>query len=92
MTVFNNTSIKLTSVFRWLAGFPFHNTGNYVVRLGHVVQWLGEQAEALGVEVYPGYAASEVGSCSLLYVLTIIHWWNITASSLIFCCSERGFG
>jgi len=34
--------------------------GNYVVRLGHVVQWLGEQAEALGVEVYPGYAASEV--------------------------------
>ena len=36
--------------------------GNYVVRLGHVVQWLGEQAEALGVEVYPGYAASEVGS------------------------------
>lgn len=44
----------------WLAGFPFHNVGNYVVRLGHVVQWLGEQAEALGVEVYPGYAASEV--------------------------------
>lgn len=43
-----------------LPGLPFHNTGNYVVRLGHVVQWLGEQAEALGVEVYPGYAASEV--------------------------------
>jgi electron-transferring-flavoprotein dehydrogenase len=31
-----------------------------VVRLGHVVRWLGEQAEALGVEMYPGYAASEV--------------------------------
>jgi len=55
-----------------LAGFPFHNTGNYVVRLGHVVQWLGEQAEALGVEVYPGYAASEVGSWSLHCELTAI--------------------
>lgn len=41
-------------------GWPMDNHGNYVVRLGHVVQWLGEQAEALGVEVYPGYAATEV--------------------------------
>lgn len=41
-------------------GWPMDNKGNYVVRLGHVVQWLGEQAEALGVEVYPGYAATEV--------------------------------
>ena len=37
-----------------------NNHGNYVVRLGHVVQWLGQQAEELGVEIYPGYAASEV--------------------------------
>ena len=37
------------------------NHGNYVVRLGNVVGWLGEQAEELGVEVYPGIAASEVG-------------------------------
>ena len=37
-----------------------NNHGNYVVRLGHVVSWLGEQAEELGVEVYPGFAASEV--------------------------------
>ncbi|PSN37856.1 Electron transfer flavoprotein-ubiquinone oxidoreductase, partial [Blattella germanica] len=43
-----------------LPGFPLQNHGNYVVRLGHVVRWLGEQAEALGVEMYPGYAASEV--------------------------------
>lgn len=43
-----------------LPGFPFNNHGNYVVRLGHVVRWLGEQAEALGVELYPGYAASEI--------------------------------
>lgn len=36
------------------------NRGNYVVRLGHVVRWLGEQAEALGVDIYPGTAAAEV--------------------------------
>lgn len=36
------------------------NKGNYVVRLGHVVKWLGEQAEAIGVEIYPGTAASEI--------------------------------
>ena len=37
-----------------------HNHGNYIVRLGHFVKWLGEQAEELGVEIYPGFAASEV--------------------------------
>ena len=38
----------------------FHNEGNYVVALGAVVKWLGEQAEALGVEIFPGFAAAEV--------------------------------
>ncbi|XP_019861011.1 PREDICTED: electron transfer flavoprotein-ubiquinone oxidoreductase, mitochondrial-like, partial [Amphimedon queenslandica] len=42
-----------------IPGLPMHNHGNYVVRLGNFVRWLGEQAEALGVEVYPGIAASE---------------------------------
>ncbi len=37
-----------------------HNAGNYIVSLGNVVRWLGEQAEALGVEIYPGSAATEV--------------------------------
>ena len=37
-----------------------YNHGNYLVRLGKVVAWLGEQAEAAGVEMYPGTAASEV--------------------------------
>jgi electron-transferring-flavoprotein dehydrogenase len=37
-----------------------HNKGNYIVSLGNVVRWLGQQAEALGVEIYPGFAASEV--------------------------------
>lgn len=41
-------------------GWPMDNRGNYIVRLGHLVKWLGEQAEALGVEIYPGCAASEV--------------------------------
>ena len=39
-----------------------NNHGNYIVRLGNLVRWLGDQAEELGVEVYPGIAASEV-SC-----------------------------
>jgi electron-transferring-flavoprotein dehydrogenase len=36
------------------------NHGNYVVSLGEVCRWLGRKAEALGVEIYPGFAASEV--------------------------------
>src|SRR6185437_13988347 len=36
-----------------------HNHGNYIVSLGNVVRWLGQQAEALGVEIYPGFAATE---------------------------------
>ncbi|MBN8897108.1 MAG: electron transfer flavoprotein-ubiquinone oxidoreductase [Rhodospirillales bacterium] len=37
-----------------------HNAGNYIVSLGNFVRWLGQQAEALGVEIYPGFAAAEV--------------------------------
>uniref|UniRef100_A0A673LVA0 Electron transfer flavoprotein-ubiquinone oxidoreductase n=1 Tax=Sinocyclocheilus rhinocerous TaxID=307959 RepID=A0A673LVA0_9TELE len=43
-----------------LPGLPMNNHGNYLVRLGNFVRWLGEQAEELGVELYPGYAAAEV--------------------------------
>lgn len=43
-----------------------NNHGNYIVRLGHLVNWMGEQAEALGVEVYPGCAAAEVGAVLFL--------------------------
>jgi len=38
----------------------FHNEGNYVISLGALVKWLAEQAEALGVEIFPGFAAAEV--------------------------------
>jgi len=44
----------------WLLPDCFKNHGNYVVSLSDVVKWLGTQAEALGVEVYPGFAAAEV--------------------------------
>ncbi|CAG8661406.1 194_t:CDS:2, partial [Paraglomus occultum] len=37
-----------------------NNKGNYIVSLSNVVKWLGEQAAEVGVEVYPGFAASEV--------------------------------
>ncbi len=40
---------------------PFmSNHGNYIVSLGNVCRWLAEQAEALGVEIYPGFAAAEI--------------------------------
>ena len=38
----------------------FDNHGNYIVSLGEVTRWLAEQAEALGVEIFPGFAAAEV--------------------------------
>ena len=38
----------------------FHNEGNFVVSLGNVVRWLAQQAEAAGVEIFPGFAAAEV--------------------------------
>ncbi|MET4162056.1 electron-transferring-flavoprotein dehydrogenase [Marinobacterium sp. MBR-111] len=36
-----------------------HNQGNYIISLGNLCRWLAEQAEALGVEVFPGFAAAE---------------------------------
>ena len=44
----------------WLVPGCFHNEGNYVISLGAVTKWLGEQAEALGVEIFPGFTAAEV--------------------------------
>lgn len=37
-----------------------HNDGNYIVSLGNICRWLAEQAEGMGAEVYPGFAAAEV--------------------------------
>ena len=37
-----------------------NNHGNFIISLGNLCRWLAEQAEALGVEIYPGFAASEI--------------------------------
>lgn len=37
-----------------------HNEGNYIISLGNFCRWLGQQAEELGVEIYPGFAAAQV--------------------------------
>ena len=44
----------------WLTPENFHNDGCYVISLGAVTQWLAEQAEGLGVEVFPGFTGAEV--------------------------------
>ena len=44
----------------WMLPGCFHNAGNHVISLGNLCRWLGEQAEALGVEIYPGFAGAEV--------------------------------
>jgi len=44
----------------WLLPPLMNNHGNYIVSLGNVCRWLAQQAEALGVEIYPGFPAAEV--------------------------------
>ena len=44
----------------WMLPACFKNHGNYVISLGSVTRWLGQQAEAAGVELFPGFAAAEV--------------------------------
>ena len=54
------TSQHAVKLPQWAIPKPMHNEGNYIVSMGNVCRWLGEQAEALGVEIYPGFAAAEV--------------------------------
>jgi electron-transferring-flavoprotein dehydrogenase len=51
------SSIRVPGLFLPL---PMHNKGNYIISLGRLCQWLGEQAEAAGINLFPGFAASEV--------------------------------
>lgn len=44
----------------WMLPHCFKNEGNYIVSLANVTRWLGEQAEALGVEIFPGFPAAEI--------------------------------
>ena len=54
------TEKKAYKTPNWMLPACFENHGNYIVSLANVTRWLGQQAEALGVEVFPGFAAAEV--------------------------------
>jgi len=45
---------------KFLVPRPMHNQGNYIISLGRLCQWLGQQAEALGANLFPGFAAAHV--------------------------------
>src|SRR5262249_58400170 len=48
------------------------NHGNYIISLGNLCRWLGQQAEALGVEIYPGFPAHDllIADCAVSGVIT----------------------
>lgn len=55
--------LRTSMAFRlpnWMMPPLMNNHGNYIVSLGEVVKWLAGEAEALGVEIYPGFAAAEL--------------------------------
>ena len=54
--------VFLTARSAWPLPTPpqMHNAGNYIISLGNLCRWLASQAEALGVEIYAGFAAAEV--------------------------------
>jgi electron-transferring-flavoprotein dehydrogenase len=54
------TQSGATSVPQWMLPGCFKNRGNYVVSLSNVVKWLGQQAEDLGVDIFPGFAAAKI--------------------------------
>jgi len=54
------TEKRAFSVPVWALPGQMQNHGNYIVSLGNVCRWLAEQAEALGAEIYPGFAAAEL--------------------------------
>lgn len=53
----SESSIKVPNFF---SPKTMHNHGNYIISLGNLCRWLAEQAEAVGVEIFPGFAAAEV--------------------------------
>ncbi len=57
----------------WMLPGCFQNHGNYVISLGNVVRWLAQEAEAVGVEIFPGFAAAEIlynEQCAVVGVAT----------------------
>ncbi len=67
------TEQSATAVPNWMLPGCFQNHGNYVISLGNVVRWLAQQAENLGVEIFPGFAAAEIlydDTCAVVGVAT----------------------
>ncbi len=54
------TETKAVKTPNWMLPGCFQNHGNYVISLANVVRWLGQQAEGLGVDLFPGFAAAEI--------------------------------
>ena len=54
------TEVNGISMPIWAMPEQVHNDGNYIVSLGNVCRWLAEQAEGMGIEIFPGFPASEV--------------------------------
>src|SRR5438552_1761243 len=54
------TAHRAYRIANWMLPRLMDNSGNYIVSLGNVCRWLAKQAEALGVEIYPGFSATEV--------------------------------
>lgn len=55
-----NDATSVRKLPNWMTPKTMHNDGNYIVSMGNVCRWLAEQAEALGVEVFPGFAAADI--------------------------------
>jgi electron-transferring-flavoprotein dehydrogenase len=55
-----NNEKKGTKIPAFMTPKTMHNEGNYIVSMGNVCRWLAEQAEELGVEIFPGFAASDI--------------------------------
>ena len=54
------TETSAVSTPQWMLPDCFKNHGNYVISLGNVVRWLAQQAESLGIEIFPGFTAAEI--------------------------------
>ncbi|WCE28490.1 electron transfer flavoprotein-ubiquinone oxidoreductase [Vibrio sp. SCSIO 43137] len=58
-TLLLTTEQNAITLPQWAVPETLHNNGNYIISLGNLCRWLAEQAESMGVEVYPGFSASE---------------------------------
>ncbi|MGR0279757.1 electron transfer flavoprotein-ubiquinone oxidoreductase [Marinomonas dokdonensis] len=51
---------KSSAMSHWVVPKTLHNDGNYIISLGNLCRWLAEQAESLGVEIFPGFTAASL--------------------------------